>query len=174
MRYESCSHFTRFKNRGGGGFLNSTRHLNPDQNITEFGGEILLDHGLFAASLVSLYHGRWKERSRIHHHHYGTGFRVIGNGAQLIGRRSYYSSKLMIPLGNPFSIVCSNYRAMAMLALREGGSEEYICLFFKFIAGRFWGLTGSIVFYPTYCCSILKSQSVGIYFPLSFSSFFWF
>lgn len=25
-------------------FLNSTRHLNPDQNITEFGGEILLDH----------------------------------------------------------------------------------------------------------------------------------
>lgn len=33
-------------------FLNSTRHLNPDQNITEFGGEILLENGLFAASLV--------------------------------------------------------------------------------------------------------------------------
>lgn len=25
-------------------FLNSTRHMNPDQNIMEFGGEILLDH----------------------------------------------------------------------------------------------------------------------------------
>lgn len=33
-------------------FLNSTRHLKPDQNITEFGGELLLENGLFAASLV--------------------------------------------------------------------------------------------------------------------------
>lgn len=43
----------------------------------------------------------------------------------------------MIPQVKPSSIVCSNYRTMAMLALRQEGTEEFFCLFFKFIAERF-------------------------------------
>lgn len=56
-----------------------------------------------------------------------------------------------------------------MLALRE---ERTAC-FSSSSLGGLCGPTGSIVFYRTYCGSTLKSQSIGVCFPLSLSlSFF--
>lgn len=97
---------------------------------------------------------------------YGNGFRVIGKGAQLISRRSYYSSNLMIPLGKPSSFVCSNYRAMAMLASREGGLGSFYLLVSQFIARRFF--VGFIVLYTNILLLPLKSTVIWHISPFLF------